>query len=1482
VVPRAVRPRIKPATPGQTAGEGGSPTVVSSDDVTVTSSPGGGAVIVAGYEDAVAEVVNWINELDREATPEKVFKTYAIKRADMDKLADVIMAFCDTPTPKMMPKMMPKGEDDEPDFFDEEPEPTRVGTDIILTVDYANGVLVARATPSKMVEIDYVVKLYEGDEEAEPVLDTSVKTAEVPLFIYELQNADSFDASVELDNLLDVLWPFGGDQPDVDYISGTDKLVVKCKTEHQPWVKQQITDYVDKESTKPHKMKRQFVSVKDALPSDVAQLLADRLPELSIEIRRVGGEIPDRVPLGPYRPEVQKWVMPRSLMRAMEGAASAAMGQQETSGEKGEKGGTEVAGEQEQAKASQAQEKKADENDPEAAKKALISDFKNALGGEPGATTGAETVGSAPVPGGEASEPPIRVYFDDRAGGVVLEGDPESVEEVEEILKDILDEVESVSSKLDVRVYPVKYRDVNVVAEIVETMFGAVRAPQARGGNAAQQVARMQQQMLKMQQLRGQQQQPGVVPPPAIDPKTGQPVTGEEGQEEAASRELGDIRILPDPQTRTIIVRAATEDFPLIVELLATIDRPADVTSNHRIFKLTRLKAADVEEQLKVLLGITRPDAMPRARTPRQAGRGRQAGQNQAAQEIEDALLNFDLLGATGGGAINAASDIVITSNAQANTLLVMAPQAALELVSQLIDELEKQEVPILEMRTYAIKYADATEIATQIKNVFGTKAGGARTGEEEFDPMDVNEVVVEADGRTNKLFVRALDADFSKIEPLIHDLDQDLGEKRMVESFVVANADAVQVASSLTNAYSAAAGKANGKAVKFVGDASSNTVLVTAPDNLMGEIAERIAEIDRLAAGLVQTRVIAVAAGSAEGIGKKLQEVFRAGGRKNDGIQVVGDDASKQLFVTAPDDVFAEIETYAKAMDKASTNIAVRTFTLKHARAMDVHESLMNMVRQAFTQMKDKSSIDVFTASADERTNSIVVLGTAPGFALVESALMQVDVAPTEQAQIVTGIYYLVNADAAEMARNIVSVYSNAKNREKGGVPPTAEANVSGNALIVRGMKSDVEAIKRDFIDPVEENAATHARVREIITLVSGEAADVARLINEELNKSKAGQKGGQPVSVIANESLNSLIVSGPGPEVERIKQLAAEMDKEPTVSVERVTEVIAIKYGDGGSLAGSLTNMYRKKVGMRPEDEVDVAYDAGTSKLIVTANPENMAQIKRVVTDIDVESTSIRTERVLPLRYANGPELARNLQTMFQQTVRRKSGEQTMNIFGDPGTNALIVYANQDEFDRVKSIVEQIDVPSDELEARTTRSFRLSHTNPWTIAEAIKQIYRPQGRQINPRDEVIAVAEPTTMSLIIAAAPEKMAALEQLIAEFDKPGSADDEVKVVEVKNADAGAVTQALQSIYVNTGGQNVRGQATVQISNPNGSDMIVVKAGAEIQQKVLDTIEALDTSTAETGEIEVFALHFTDPEAMKETLENYLRKPGQGVR
>ncbi|KKM03728.1 hypothetical protein LCGC14_1771490, partial [marine sediment metagenome] len=81
----------------------------------------------------------------------------------------------------------------------------------------------------------------------------------------------------------------------------------------------------------------------------------------------------------------------------------------------------------------------------------------------------------------------------------------------------------------------------------------------------------------------------------------------------------GGVNLLPTPpqflaRERTIIIRAATELYPAIEDLLATIDKEPTAPMDYKIFTLENVMAEEVETQLKAMFKLDRRGGARRAR----------------------------------------------------------------------------------------------------------------------------------------------------------------------------------------------------------------------------------------------------------------------------------------------------------------------------------------------------------------------------------------------------------------------------------------------------------------------------------------------------------------------------------------------------------------------------------------------------------------------------------------------------------------------------------------------------------------------------------------------------------------------------------------------------------------------------------------------------------------------------------------------------
>ncbi|MCH7813818.1 MAG: hypothetical protein IID40_07335, partial [Planctomycetes bacterium] len=308
------RGKAQPVRPSSRVGSG------AGLDVTVTTAPGGGALVLMGKARDVEEVEGWIRELDATATDigGKIVKIFDLGDADVEQVADTLMAVVDSGAAKGA-RAPAKPKDDAFSFDFYESMITRQGKDLYISADKFSGTMLVAATPVKMRHVEDLIELFVRDDEIKDLFSSGEV---MPYMTYELENADAFDAVYTLGQIIDAVWAYE-DKPNVDYIPFTNILVVKGNPEHFKEVEELIVKYVDQGTgTGTRGLDRAIIPIigTNMIPSQAALLLKARLESmgLTVDLAQLN---PTEVSSGVERVGVHPCLLPPSLFLVATGQA---------------------------------------------------------------------------------------------------------------------------------------------------------------------------------------------------------------------------------------------------------------------------------------------------------------------------------------------------------------------------------------------------------------------------------------------------------------------------------------------------------------------------------------------------------------------------------------------------------------------------------------------------------------------------------------------------------------------------------------------------------------------------------------------------------------------------------------------------------------------------------------------------------------------------------------------------------------------------------------------------------------------------------------------------------------------------------------------------------------------------------------------------------------------------------------------------------
>jgi general secretion pathway protein D len=281
----------------------------------------------------------------------------------------------------------------------------------------------------------------------------------------------------------------------------------------------------------------------------------------------------------------------------------------------------------------------------------------------------------------------------------------------------------------------------------------------------------------------------------------------------------------------------------------------------------------------------------------------------------------------------------IATANESSNAIVLTDTQTNIRRMAEIIQALDTSISNISVIRVFTLKYADATEIAQLVTELFRTddSSGGSRAD------------------RT-----RQIQEFFSRMRG---GMGGGGAQSSSVEGQSTARQAAVRVVA--------------------VADERTNSLVVSAPDELMPTIQDVIAQIDDVSEDITEVRVFALRYADAEEMAETINDVFEGDGQTSEG------QSSQPRFFRGPPFMRGPMPDPQPQDDQQSR-------------------------RQA-----EENKV---VAVADTRTNSVVVTAASQTMAQIEQMVMQLDSDPAKDRKVF--IYSLENADAETVAEILTNMF--------------------------------------------------------------------------------------------------------------------------------------------------------------------------------------------------------------------------------------------------------------------------------------------------------------------------------------------------------------------------------------------------------------------------------------------------------------------------
>ncbi|MCG3136689.1 MAG: hypothetical protein HJJLKODD_00524 [Phycisphaerae bacterium] len=677
----------------------------------------------------------------------------------------------------------------------------------------------------------------------------------------------------------------------------------------------------------------------------------------------------------------------------------------------------------------------------------------------------------------------------------------------------------------------------------------------------------------------------------------------------------------------------------------------------------------------------------------------------------------------------------VIVADQRSNSLVVASNVEDFDAIKKLVTDLEAQPLaPLAMVRLIEVKNNDAGELGNMLKQIFDERLQQRPTtgGQEN----NIDRVAITSDSVTNTMLIASSPANYDEIKALVEKLDVLPELAGVVQSFVLKNADAANVADKVKELldqgiYTPAASSTDrgGQAEKqwteyaIIADARSNAVMISASKPLMSIVEQLIQQMDGVDAAALtgDTRIFKLAHADAVKAADVLTQVFK-GLKANTTNQevfieptIIPVEGSNALIVAGSRDAMVRTEDLLTKIDQPSTtpSSVFKVYTLIHAPALKVAPRVQEMFdkREEGTDAKRTP----FLIQAIEGSNSLIISAAADDQLVVEDLVARLDVPSNLNQQL--RIFNLQRAKAEQTATVLTDLFQSQSEGADGLANAIAVQAVPWtNSLLVWAAPGQLEDIEKMIVS-LDTNEPTREMTFDVIQLQQAAADKLTEAIQEAFTQQTSGEGGTdaqtalilsfleqmpdgssqlrkliqQDITIVPWLPTNSLMVMAPPDSLEMLKTLIKRLDNIPPLTAEVV--VFPLKNAAAEQVIENLEKIFNEQTNTGGEDvqlalttggtgsvsgvggitqSITFAADQRTNSVIAAGHPQYLKTVRGLIEKLDATETDERSNFVYPAQYKPAEDIAEAI-AEFNTKEKERLGDI------DDATNAQLLAERQ-----------------------------------------------------------------------------------------------------------------------------------------------------------------------------------------------------------
>jgi len=948
----------------------------------------------------------------------------------------------------------------------------------------------------------------------------------------------------------------------------------------------------------------------------------------------------------------------------------------------------------------------------------------------------------------------------------------------------------------------------------------------------------------------------------------------------------GDAAIFGDRGSGTIVIASSDEDYQQIQSLVEQFDAPsAERAVAFRIIPLVHTSVSDIEDTINNIGWAFRNERMY-SRNPQSAIDAR----------------------------------IIIQTNRASNSVILIGEGDIIDKIEDVIAQLDTpaSEKTSKVVRAVFVERGDLRSIERLIEDVTGTPNWFYWNGP---DPKKV-QVEIDADRRLVLLI-----GEQSQVEQAvgyIAEIDKAAGGPgQIIESIPLQYAEALRAANSLNRFFQgkARAAQQRSSRVVVIGSREGNLLIVSSPPEEMPILRDLVVQIDQPEMGENRRiEVYTLANSDITEVATTMRAMFPSRGPSEDRVIITPQPSRGALIISAPEQAIEDIETLLAELDSVADDAAssIVTVPLESARAADVAESL----RAALP-----TGVNVKITPVT-RSNALLLTGSQEAVELVMGQIEALDTAVV-QSPVEFRRFELTHAGAFDTTL-ILRTMLRDRPRAVDTPPANIDYSLYGNVLSVTASADEMKFIE-NMIEQMDVEEPTTRRTEFVnLEFAQADAVQVALGVFYGPRAKEARSEVERNVTIIADRTANSLLITGDESVFDDIKALLKKLDTEE-YDTSRQLVVIPLKHADAASVAQALNEGFRAPLDQqirrdRARDERDakgrrtndsrereetespavlvsaietpsVSAEPTSNSLIVFASRNEIERIRLIVDQLDLpEFQRLPRARLIPVGPSVRPSrLAERVREVFLTASGNRSSSRVI-IVGDDDAGVLIIRADDGAFEEIEALAESLMLAREQT-AAAPRVIRLNRLPAARLRGMLNNIFSPMAQSIG--ESLTIEVDRDSNALVVAASEEMQRKIEALARELDGPLNSeqggDEEslptpgvgqgVRVFELEHTSPEAMARLLGQLGLTRPqsadrpgivSESIR---VVPMRTKRAIAVVASPIDLEAVEALIETLDAVDVTEAPM--LSIVPLELADAGSVVSLLENLLRSdPGDG--